>query len=68
MILGTDSQERPSAVDRRGAGGALVPPEFWGSEKRTEIEIDESITKSTPGFEKLSTALRKPTQNELQLD
>ena len=41
------------AVESRGAGGARAPPEFWGSEKRDR----QSITKSTPGFQKLSTAL-----------
>ena len=43
------------AVD---SGGAMEFPKFGDSEKRTEREIDrQSITMSTPGFEKLSTAL-----------
>ena len=45
-----------SGVDSRGAGGATAPPEFGGSEKRTEREID-SIDKSNPEFEKQSMAL-----------
>ena len=32
-----------SAVDSRGAGGARAPPEFGGSEKRTEREIDNLL-------------------------
>ena len=41
-------------------GVARAPPEFGGSEKRVEkSEIDESIRTSTPGFEKLFTALCK---------
>ena len=41
-----------SGVDSRGAGGATAPPEFGGSEKRTEREI-HSTDKSNPEFEKL---------------
>ena len=41
-------------------GVARAPPEFGGSEKRVEkSEIDESNRTSTPGFEKLFTALCK---------
>ena len=49
-----------SGVDSRGAGDARAPPEFEGSEKgRSLISAIRSlaITASTPGFEKLSTAL-----------
>jgi hypothetical protein len=42
-----------SAVDSGGAGDARSPLEFGGSAKRDR----QSITTSTPGFEKLSTAL-----------
>ena len=61
-----------SAVDSGGAGGARAPPEFGGSEKgRSLISAYRSlaITTDTPGFKKLSTALRsivyghKKTQN-----
>ena len=37
----------------RGAGGARI----LGSEKRTEKRDRQSISTSTPGFEKLSTVL-----------
>ena len=49
-----------SAVFSGGAGGARAPPEFWGSERgRSLISAHQSlsITASTSGFEKLSTAL-----------
>ena len=45
----------------RGAGGARAPPEFGGSEKgRSLISAYRSldITTNTPGFKKLSTALK----------
>ena len=48
-------------VDSRGAGGARASPEFGGSEKgRSLISAYRSlaITTNTPGFKKLSTALR----------
>ena len=47
-------------VDVLKAGGARTPPEFEGSEKgQSLISAFRSlaITASTPGFEKLSTAL-----------
>ena len=50
-----------SAVDSGGAGGARAPPEFGGLEKgRSLISAYRSlaITMNTPGFKKLSTALR----------
>ena len=49
-----------SGVDSGGAGGARALPEFEGSEKgRSLISAFRSlaITASTPGFQKLSTAL-----------
>ena len=53
--------ENRSAVDSRGAEGARAPPEFGGSEKgRSLISAYRSlvITMNTPGFKKLSTALK----------
>ena len=50
-----------SAVDSGGAGGARAPPKFGGSEKgRSQISAYRSlaITTNTPGFKKLSTALK----------
>ena len=47
------------AVVRGGAVGALASPEFGDSEKRTDREIDTSITISTPRFEDLTTVLVK---------
>ena len=41
-----DGQMRPcfyAFYIRRGAGGALAPPEFGGSEKRTERETDSLL-------------------------
>ena len=35
-------------VVRGGAGGALAPPEFWVSEKRTEREIDSLLLSAPP--------------------
>ena len=49
-----------TGVDSGGAGGARAPPEFWDSERgRSLISAHQSlsITASTSGFEKLSTAL-----------
>ena len=49
-----------SAVFSGGAGGARAPPEFRGSQKgQSLISAYQSlaITKNTPGFKKLSTAL-----------
>ena len=43
-------------IDSKGAGVARAPQEFGSSENRTEREID-NLTASTPGFEKLYTAL-----------
>ena len=46
-----------SGIDSGGAGGAIAPPEFGGSEKgRSLISAYQSlaITASTSGFEKLS--------------
>ena len=40
----------------RVLGGYFSTPGIWGSEKRTEREM-ESITTSTPRFENLTTAL-----------
>ena len=60
----SDSPDHPgsifSAVFSGGAGGARAPPEFGGSRKgRSLISAYQSlaITMSTPGFEKLNTAL-----------
>ena len=49
-----------SAVFIGGAGGALEPPEFGGSQKgQSQISAYQSlaITTNTPGFEKLNMAL-----------
>ena len=51
---------RYSGVDSGGDGGATAPSEFGDSEKgRSLISAYQNlaITASTPGFEKLSTAL-----------
>ena len=50
-----------SAVFSGGAGGARAPSEFRGLQKgRSLISAYQSlaITKNTPGFEKLNTALK----------
>ena len=49
-----------SGVDSGGAGGAITPPEFGGSEKGQSLISayrSSAITASTSGFENLSTAL-----------
>ena len=54
-----------SAVDSGGAGGAIAPPEFGGSEKgRSLISAYWSlaISTNTPGFKKLSMALNSTTK------
>ena len=55
-----DNLTKPSAVFSGGAGGARAPPEFGGSQKgQSLISAYQSlaITKNTPGFVKLNTAL-----------
>ena len=50
-----------SAVDSGGAGGAGAPMEFGGSEKGRSLNSayqSLAVTTNTPGFKKLSTALK----------
>ena len=49
------------AVDSGGPGGARAPPEFGGSEKGRSLNSayqSLAVTTNTPGFKKLSTALK----------
>ena len=54
-----------SAVFSGGAGGARAPPELRGSEKGQSLISaywSLAITTNTPGFKKLSTALKLVNQ------
>ena len=68
-ILKNEYEYSISAVFSGDAGGARVPPEFRGSQmgqSLTSAYQSLAITKNTPGFTKLNTALNDSTQHSLE--
>ena len=57
-----DLESRTKAVDSGGVRDDRTPPEFLGSEKMIEGEIDNLFATKTPGLKKLSTVLKTDLQ------